>query len=64
MKIDLTEPEHALLVTLLQERQRELLHEISRAEVHNFRHGLQEREVLLETLLRKLESTVSANSAA
>ncbi len=56
MKIDLTEPEHALLVTLLQERQRELLHEISRAEVHNFRHSLQEREVLLETLLRKLEA--------
>ena len=64
MKIELTEPEHALLVTLLQERQRELLLEISRAEVHNFRHSLQEREVLLETLLRKLESAVSANTAA
>ncbi len=64
MKIELTEPEHALLVTLLQERQRELLHEISRAEIHNFRHSLQEREVLLETLLRKLEATVSANTAA
>ena len=64
MTIELTEPEHALLVTLLQERQRELLHEISRAEVHNFRHRLQEREVLLETLLRRLESPVSANTAA
>ena len=64
MKIELTEPEHALLVTLLQERQRELLLEISRKEVHNFRRSLQETEVLLETLLRKLESTVSANTAA
>ena len=64
MIIELTEPEHALLITLLQERQRELLLEISRAEVHNFRHNLQQREMLLETLLRKLEAIVSSNTAA
>lgn len=64
MRIEFTEPEHALLVTLLQERQRELLHEISRAELHNFRHTLQERELLLETMLRKLEPNVTANIAA
>ena len=64
MRLELTEAEHALLVTLLQERQRELLHEISRADVHDFRHTLQEREVLLETLLGKLAATVLADTAA
>jgi alanyl-tRNA synthetase len=63
MKLELTEPEHALLVTLLQERQRELLHEISKAEVHEFRRTLQQREVLLESMLRKLSSTVGSTAA-
>jgi hypothetical protein len=64
MQIELTQAEHGFLVTLLQERQRELLHEIAKADVHNFRHQLQEREGLLETLLRKLGPGASECSAA
>jgi len=54
MAIELTQNEHGFLVTLLEERQRELLHEISKADVHEFRRGLQEKEVVLESLLVKL----------
>jgi hypothetical protein len=54
MDTPFTPQEQALLVTILEERQRELLLEISRAELHHFRHELQEREALLESLLRKL----------
>jgi len=54
MTIELTQAEQGFLVTLLEERQHELLHEISKADVHAFRRGLQEKEALLEALLRKL----------
>lgn len=56
MNIELTQPEHMLLVTILEERQREFLHEISRADNHSFRRSLQEKESVLEMLLRKLGS--------
>jgi len=58
MAIELTQAEHGLLVTLLEERQRELLHEISKSDVHEFRRGLQEKEELLEALLVKLAAGV------
>ena len=54
MDIPFTPQEQLLLVTILEERQRELLLEISRTDTHDFRHALQERESLLESLLRKL----------
>jgi len=63
MMIELTEPEHSLLVTLLEGRQRELLHEISKADVHEFRRGLQEKEGLLESLLVKLATQVAGSRA-
>jgi hypothetical protein len=64
MQIELTQAEHGLLVTLLQERQRGLLHEIARADIHNFRHTLQEQEGVLEILLNKLGPEVSSGTAA
>ena len=60
MTIELTHAEHELLVTLLEERQRELLHEISKTDVHEFRRGLQGKEVVLEALLCKLAAVGSA----
>jgi len=56
MNIELTQAEHEFLVTVLEERQHELLHEISKADAHHFRRGLREKEVVLETLLGKLTS--------
>ena len=63
MTIELTQAEHELLVTLLQERERELLHEISKADVHEFRRELREKEVVLEELLRKLKTQMVGNAA-
>jgi hypothetical protein len=56
MQIEFSQVEHDLLVTLLQERQRVLLREIARADRHDFRHTLQEREGVLESLLHKLNA--------
>jgi len=64
MKIELTQAEHALLITFLQERQRELLHEISKADAHHFRTGLREKEALLESMLRKLAAEAVCEVAA
>ena len=54
MDTSFTPEEQAMLVTILQARQRQLLLEISRADLHDFRRELQEREALLESLLGKL----------
>lgn len=54
MDLQLTTQEHALLVTFLRERQCELLREISRTDVREFRHALREKEAILESMLRKL----------
>jgi hypothetical protein len=57
MELQLTAQEQALLTTLLCERQRELLREIARTDAHDFRRELKEREIVLESLLRKLAET-------
>jgi hypothetical protein len=64
MDTPFTPQEHALLVTILTERQRELLREIARADLHGFRRELQEREAMLESLLRKLGTEVREHTAA
>jgi len=64
MSLELTVEEEALLVTILRERQRQLLHEIARADFHEFRGELQQREATLESLLRKLVPEAGTRSAA
>jgi DNA repair exonuclease SbcCD nuclease subunit len=61
--MEFTPQEQALLVTILRERQRELLHEIARAELREFRRELQEREALLESLLRKMTPETAGRAA-
>jgi len=61
--MEFTPQEQALLVTILRERQRELLHEIARAELRDFRRELQEREALLESLLRKMTPEAAGRAA-
>ena len=62
MTIELTQNEHGFLVTLLEEKQHELLHEISKADVREFQRELREREVVLEGLLRKLGTAVGSTT--
>jgi hypothetical protein len=64
MQIELTQSEHGLLVMILQERQRVLLREIARADRHDFRHELQEKEGLLESLLQKMNTESVTNLSA
>lgn len=64
MHLELSSQEEALLVTILRERQREFLHEIARTDSHAFRRGLQEREAILEALLRRLTPEAVAPTAA
>jgi len=64
MEVQLSGAEHALLLTVLRERQRELLREIARSELHEFRKVLQEREGILESLLRKLAPETANTNAA
>lgn len=64
MELQLTAQEQTLLITFLRERQRELLREIARADVHDFRRVLQEREDILESLLRKLSPETAGVTAA
>jgi hypothetical protein len=58
-----TPQEQALLITILSERQRELLHEIARADLHEFRRELQAREAMLESVLRKLSPEAAGRAA-
>lgn len=64
MHLELSPQEQALLTTIVRERQRELLHEIARADSHEFRRTLQDREVVLESLLRKLSPDNVGTTAA
>ena len=63
MELQLTQQEQALLTTILRERQRELLHEIARAEVHEFRRRLRETESTLESVLHKLTTAMDLTAA-
>ncbi len=55
MELRLTEAEHDLLIQVLEERQVHFLHEIAKADHHEFRHALQKRCELLEKILERLK---------
>ena len=58
MDLILNSEEKSLLMEILEEHQRELLVEISRAKHHHeFRSTLQRKEQLLESIIHKLEAT-------
>lgn len=54
MDLTLTAEEKELVMSILEDRQRELLHEISRTDSHEFRAILQKNEKMLESVLTKL----------
>ncbi len=54
MEVSLTASERELLLEVLEERHRELLREISRADHHGFKIGLKENAGLIESMLTKL----------
>jgi hypothetical protein len=62
MNLMLTTEEEELVRVLLTEQQRELLREISRADHRDFKHDLQQKETLLESVLSKLSPAQTAKS--
>ena len=62
MNLMLSTEEAEFVRELLTEHQRELLREISRADHRAFRHDLQEKEKLLESVLSKLSHAHATDS--
>ncbi len=60
MELRLTDKEHDLLVEILQEQHKHLLHEIAKADHHEFRAALRERCATLEGMAKKLGAPVQA----
>jgi len=58
MELRLTDKEHDLLLELLQERHKHLLHDIAKADHHEFKTALRERCTTLEGVLEKLLTRV------
>ena len=54
MELILSSEEQALLLSMLEQRQRELLKEISHTDHYEFRQGLRKNEKLLDSMLRRL----------
>ena len=58
MEIKFSDEELQLLLEILAEQHRELLHEISRTDHHEFKMLLRQKETLLESMLDKLAQNV------
>ena len=56
MELQLTETELDLLVEILEEHQRHFLHEIAKADHHDFKEGLRKRCESLENMLERLKA--------
>jgi len=58
MELPLTDKEHELLLEVFQEYHRHLLHEIAKADHHEFKAALRRRCDTLEGILQKAEQQV------
>ena len=58
MELRLTDKESELLLQLLQERQKHFLHEIAKADHHEFKIALRQRCAALEGIMQKLNEPV------
>jgi len=59
MELRLTEKEEELLQELLQDHQKHLLHEINKADHHEFKTGLRNRYTMVEGIIKKLQTVHS-----
>jgi hypothetical protein len=62
--VTLTASERELLLSILEEQERELLREISRTDRHGYKVGLKENAAAVEAMLRKLRSARPSELAA
>lgn len=59
MELRLTGKEEDLLLELLEEHQKHLLHEINKADHHEFKTSLRNRCTLVEAMIEKLQAVHS-----
>ena len=59
MELRLTDKEEELLLELLQDQHKHLLHEINKAHHHEFKAGLRNRCIMLEQIIEKLQAVCS-----
>ena len=59
MEFILSTEEHELLLSILEQRHRELLKEIAHTDHHEFKQGLRKNEKLLDSMLCRLRGVVS-----
>ena len=60
MELPLTELEERLLLEVLEERHKNLIHEIARTEHREFKHELQARCLMIEGILQRLKTREAA----
>jgi hypothetical protein len=60
MDLHLEEEERRLLLEILRERNKNLIHEIARTDHREAKHELQTRCVLVEAILKQLEAVKPA----
>ena len=60
MELHLTDKEHDVLVELLQDHHKHLLHEIAKADHHEFKTSLRHRCEVLERIMHKLSEAYSS----
>ena len=58
MELRLTDKEHELLLEVLQEHHKHLLHEINKAHHHQFKVDLRHRCEVLEGMMQKVDEPV------
>jgi len=58
MELTLNTEEEELLLSILEQRHRDLLKEIAHTDHHEFKQGLRKNEKLLDSMLCRLRRTV------
>ena len=60
MELQLSELERRLLLEILEERHKNLIHEIARTDHREFKHELQTRCALIEAILKRVKAQEAA----
>jgi len=60
MELRLNAQEHRLLLEILEDRHKSLIHEIARTDHREFKHELQARCSLIEDMIKRLKALETA----
>jgi hypothetical protein len=60
MELRLSAQEHHLLLEILEDRQKNLIHEIARTDHREFKHELQARYSLIDDVIKRMKALEAA----